>query len=97
MYTVVLVFSLAPFFGVNVSLILAFRRLAWCFFRKACSFCERDSFRVRVAPFVELVDLDALEAPLGAIRPFPVATSLPAAGTETLIVAVRPFTLCFVT
>jgi hypothetical protein len=36
-YTVVLAFSLLPFFGVNVKLILAFNRLAWCFFRNACS------------------------------------------------------------
>src|SRR5271154_620406 len=93
MKTVVLVLSLPPFFGVNVSLILAFRRWAWCFFRNACSALERVNFTVRVAPVAELVDLDALEAPLGAVRPLLVATSLPAEGTETWIVAVLPLTL----
>ena len=69
MKTVVLVFSLLPFFGVKVRLILAFRRLAWCFLRKATSPFERVNLRVRVAPVAELVDLVALEAP--PPEPFP--------------------------
>ena len=89
MYTVVLVFNVPPFFGVNVKLILAFSLLAWCFFKNACSTLLNVSLTVNVVAAFD--DLDAL------LRPFPDAVSFPADGTLTVIVATLPLTLCLTT
>src|SRR5271156_2445984 len=95
--TVTLVLSFLPFFGANVSLTFAASLRPLCFLRVATSAFVNVNLTVRVPPVAELVVLDALEAPPGAVRPLPVATSLPALGTETWIVAVRPLTLCLTT
>ena len=87
--TVTLVLSLLPFVGVNRRLILALSLRPWRLARKAASPFVRVSFTVTVPALLAL--------PLARDSPDPVATSLPAAGTLTPIVAVAPLTLCLTT
>ncbi len=82
--TVTLVLSLLPFVGVNRRLILALSLRPWRLARKAASPFVRVSFTVTVPALPALA--------LARDSPDPVATSLPAAGTLTPIVAVPPLT-----
>src|SRR5277367_6629552 len=85
MYTVVLALSLLPFLGAKLKWMVAFNRLAWCFFRNAASAFDNVNLTVSV-----LAPVDLAEA---LLKPLAVATNLPAPGTLTSIVAVFPFTL----
>ena len=76
--------SEVPFLGMNRSLIFALSLRLGCFLRNACSAFVRVTF-TRTSPA-----LPAL--PLPFEMPLPVASSLPAEGTLTTIVAFVPLT-----